>query len=138
MKGVRQTIDDSWARFIEVLDGVPEERLEEAGACGEWSIKDLMAHMAYWDDRAVIVADALGVGQQAEPVDWQEVNDREAALRATWTLNASRREMDAAHTRMLEALERHPNLDADFWAGDTFEHYDEHAADIRAWLKSEK
>ncbi len=138
MNTVRQTIDDSWERFLGVLDTVPVERLEEAGACGDWSVKDLMAHMAYWDDRAVIVADALGAGKQADPVDWEEVNEKEAALRSAWKLDESRREMHAAHQRMLEALERHPELEADIWQGDTFEHYDEHAADIRAWLASDQ
>ena len=134
MTTVRQTIDDSWARFLEVLESVPEDRLEEPGACGDWSVKDLMAHMAFCDDRAVYVADATAAGEEIEAIDWREVNNQEAARRASWTLEESRREMFAAHERVIEAVERHPDLDADLWEGDTFDHYDEHVEDIRRWL----
>ena len=134
MTTVRQIIDDSWAGFLEALESVPGDRLEEPGACGDWSVKDLMAHMAFWDDRAVYVADTIGAGEEIEPIDWQEANTREATLRANWTLEESRREMLAAHDRVIEALERHPELDASVWEGDTFDHYNEHAADIRKWL----
>lgn len=133
---VRQLIDANWQEFMSVLDSVPEDRLEEAGACGEWSVKDLMAHMAFWDDRAALVADALGAGKETEPIDWQEVNTREAALRAGWTLEESRKEMIAAHERLLDAVERHSDLAPDVWKDDTFEHYAEHADDIRAFLKN--
>ncbi|MEZ4571488.1 MAG: hypothetical protein R2849_14390 [Thermomicrobiales bacterium] len=97
-------------------------------------IKDVMAHVAFWDDRAVLVADTLGAGQEIEPFDWEEANTQEAALRATWTAEESRREMHAAHERLLEALDRHPDLPDEAWKENTFEHYTEHAEDIRAWL----
>ena len=137
MPTIRQRIDESWDRFLAVLDEVPEDRLEEKGACGEWSVKDLMAHMAYWDDRAVLVADTIGVGQEIEPIDWQEVNSQEAALRSSWSVDESRAEMHAAHERLLKAVERHPDLGPDLWEGNTFEHYDEHAADVRSWREAQ-
>jgi hypothetical protein len=134
MATVRAIIDESWTEFLAVLDSVPKERLEEPGACGDWSVKDLMAHMAFWDDRAVFVTRRLAAGEELEPIDWQEVNLQEAALRSNWSLEQSRSEMMAAHERVIEAVERLPDLDASAWEGNTFEHYDEHAADIRAWL----
>lgn len=118
-----------------MLESVPEERLEEQGACGEWSVKDVMAHMAYWDDRAVQVADTLAAGNEVEPIDWQEVNTQEAALRSSWTLDESRDEMHAAHERLLQAVDRNPDLPIDLLAGNTTEHYEEHAADIREFVK---
>ncbi|CAN5639194.1 hypothetical protein BH23CHL2_BH23CHL2_18730 [soil metagenome] len=134
MSDVRQRIDESWDAFLAVIDEVPEDRLEEKGACGEWSVKDLMAHMAYWDDRAIYVADTIGAGNEVEPINWQEVNTQEAALRASWTVEESRAEMHAAHARLLEAVDRHPDLGPGIWEGNTFEHYDEHAADVRAFV----
>ena len=128
---IRQNIDQSWERFLGVLDNVPEERMEEAGACGDWSVKDVMAHVAFWDDRDAFVANKLAAGEEVESLDWREANAQEAALRAGWTLEESRRELHAAHERLVEAVDRHPDHD---WDDDTFEHYDEHADDVRAWL----
>lgn len=134
MTTIRMAVDDSWAGFMEVLNSVPEDKLEEAGACGDWSIKDLMAHMAYWDDRDADVVEALSAGADVEPIDWQEVNTQEAALRAHWTLEDSRRAMHAAHERALTALARHPELETSIW-NESIEHYNEHAADVRKWLQ---
>lgn len=137
MSDVRRRIDESWDAFLAVLDEVPEDRLEQKGACGVWSVKDLMAHMAYWDDRAVLVADTIGEGREVEPINWQEVNTQEAALRSSWSVDESRREMHAAHERLLEAVDRHPDLDPELWKDNTFGHYDEHAADVRAWREAQ-
>lgn len=134
MATVRQVIDESWQRFVEILDQVPDHRIEEPGACGDWSVKDLMAHVAFWDDHAVAVSDALGAGREPEPLDWQAANEREAARRSNWTLQQCRREMEAAHQRLLDAVERHPDLASEVWREDTFEHYSEHVDDIEAWL----
>jgi hypothetical protein len=133
MSDVRQRIDESWQEWLETLDGVPENRMTEPGAAGEWSIKDLMAHVAFWDDTAADAADARGAGKTPEQFDWREANDREAALRADWTLAQSRAAMDAAHQRVLDALARYPELGPKFWESSTYEHYQEHVADIRAW-----
>ena len=134
MTTVRQKIDESWTRLMEVIDQAPGDRLEEPGACGDWSVKDLMAHMAYWDDRAVYVAETLSAGEEIDPIDWQEVNTQEAALRANWSLEESRKEMHLAHARLLDVVERDTSLDADTWAGNTYDHYDEHTVDVRNWL----
>lgn len=136
MTDARQQIDEAWQDFLDVLKRVPDDRLEEKGACGDWSVKDVMAHIAFWDDRTVLVADTLGAGQEVEPFNWQEANTQEAALRSTWTAEESRREMHAAHERLIEALYRHPDLRIETWEGGTSEHYAEHTDDIRAWLET--
>ena len=43
-------------------------------------------------------------------------------------------ELERSHARMLAALEAHPELPADHWAGATWEHYDEHVEDLNRWL----
>lgn len=136
MSDVRSLIDESWREWQEALGSIPEERMTEAGAAGEWSVKDLMAHVAFWDETAAKGAHARGAGETPEQFDWREANDREAALRSSWTLAESRAAMEAAHQQVLDAVERYPELGPNFWQSSTFEHYQEHVADIRAWRGS--
>ena len=42
-------IKKSWSEFQELLAQVPAERLEEAPAVGDWSVKDLLGHLATWE-----------------------------------------------------------------------------------------
>ena len=133
---VRRLIDESWEQLQRELAAIPPDRLEEPGAVGEWSVKDLMAHLAVWDDVAASKAQRHLTGEQfpeSEQLTWQELNDREHAARAGWSVEQARREMEAAHARMLEALSRAPDLEPEFWQDDTYGHYIEHLGDLRQW-----
>lgn len=114
---VRERVDGSWGVLQDAIAGVPDERLLEPRAIGDWSVKDVLAHVAYWDD-------PVRVGDE----DWQAANERVFAERADWPPAQVRAELEAAHGRMLAALETKTDVDPDDW-----EHYAEHAAEIRAW-----
>jgi hypothetical protein len=110
------------------------------GVCGTWSVKDLLGHIALCDDIAVQKIGALGGTPPAgldDNVD--EVNNREAALRADRTVEEQRAEMERNHDRLLGALEAASRASDDdlervrrWIAGDTWEHYDEHTAQVIA------
>jgi DinB superfamily len=40
---------------LQAIDGVPEEALEKSGACGIWSVKDIIAHLASYEQVLVDV-----------------------------------------------------------------------------------
>ena len=63
----RRRVDASWDGWLAALDGVPAERLIEPGVCGDWSVKDLIGHVAYWDDDALADVERImkGRGQVA-------------------------------------------------------------------------
>lgn len=124
-------IDASWGQLMETVNGIPEERLTKPGAVGVWSVKDLLGHIAYWDNRAAEEAEDMAGD---EGVDWAEQNDRSAAERADWSLAQVQAELERSHARMLAALAAHPELGDDHWAGATWEHYDEHVEDLNRWL----
>jgi hypothetical protein len=133
---VRSLINDAWGQIQAELASIPEERMEEPGAVGEWSVKDLMAHLAVWDDVAAAKARRHLTGEptpESEQITWQERNDREHARRKDWTLDETRQEMEAAHARMLDALSQAPDLEPEFWEDDTYGHYLEHLGDLRQW-----
>src|SRR5215216_3459948 len=47
-----ERIEESWRQLFAVLDDIPEERMSDPGVIGEWSLKDLFGHLAFWDDHA--------------------------------------------------------------------------------------
>lgn len=132
-------IETSWTGLMDALAGIPDDKLRERGAVGEWSIKDLMGHIAFWDDRAVINAARFNSGAPVdEEVDVQAANAREAAAGADRSLEEQRATMLRAHQAVVSTLETAPPSGnrvglCGCLEGDTFEHYDEHADDVRLW-----
>jgi hypothetical protein len=135
-----ERLETSWRGLTEALAGVPEARLTESGAVGAWSIADVMGHLAFWDEQALLAAERHLAGQPpARVADWQAMNEREAAARAGRSPAEQRAEMERAHELMVALLESRPPLDpaaiglCGCLEEDTYQHYDEHARDIRAW-----
>ena len=133
-------IERSWAGLQEALEGIPDERLSEPGAAGDWSVKDVMGHLAFWDEQALLAAERHLAGQPPVHVpDWQAMNDQVAAGRASRSAAELRAEMERAHELVVALLQSRPPLDpaaiglCGCLEEDTYQHYDEHAADIRAW-----
>ena len=48
--------------FLAVLDAIGPDRLTRPGLLGEWSAKELIAHMGYWAGRAVDLIQAAELG----------------------------------------------------------------------------
>ena len=130
----RAKVETSWQQLMETVNGIPEERLAEPGAVGVWSVKDLLGHIAYWDAVAADNAAQLARGETIEDEDWQLLNERSATERAGWPLEQIRAELERSHARVLDALDRYPELSEEHWSGETWEHYDEHVVDLNNWL----
>lgn len=140
---VRERIERSWDNLRDALDGIPEARLTEPGVVGQWSIKDLLGHVAFWDGFGTDAVRRYLAGATAQEVEvaTDPLNEREAATRAGRSVAEQRAEMAAAHERVLVLVSglRPSDLEVagvrDRIAADTYEHYDEHADEIRAWRK---
>ena len=135
-----QRLERSWRGLTEALDGIPEERLTEPGAVGAWSVKDVMGHLAFWDEQALLAAERHLAGQPPAAVpDVQAMNEREAAARTVRTVAEQRAEMERAHELIVALLDSRLPLDPSTVGlcgcleESTYQHYDEHAGQIRAW-----
>ncbi len=123
----------------------------EPGVVEDWSVKDLLGHIAFWANRAANTLTEVQAGRgdqvpgtesQTETDEW---NAREAAARKDKSLAANRDEWQRAHEAARAALERFPEekLDEAFkdravvfsFGADTFAHYQEHASQIKAWIR---
>lgn len=132
-----ERIDEAWRGLMAVLDDIPEERLEEPGVVGEWSLKNLFGHIAFWDDQALQNIDPALAGQPDTHDDWQALNEADHAARLARTLPEERSAMHQAHAALLERLEGIAGIEAEpldeAIKGCSYEHYAEHAVDVREW-----
>src|SRR5680860_541717 len=61
-----QRIDTSWQDLQQVLQGIPPEWASEPGAAGDWSVKDLLGHITFWERNCATDVQRLG---PEEPVE---------------------------------------------------------------------
>lgn len=156
---VAQKLDTEWASLRDLVDSLSEHELEEPGVVEEWSVKDLLGHMAFWANKAAgdlklvregrpeavevpFLANPEGTGGQNLTNEW---NAREAAARKDRSLSEMRSEWERSFESASEALLATPAEDlgievkgwdmATRFAEDTYRHYREHAAQIRTWRR---
>ena len=126
-------VNDGWARWLEAIDGIDPDLIDEAGVCGSWSTKDLIGHIEVWDREAAACVRRETLGQTHPVFDWQRVNEAEAERLRTTQVSALIEQMQATHANLLIALGDAPNLEAGWIVADTYGHYPQHIAQIRAW-----
>ncbi len=145
----------SRAELESVLSHVPSARLTEPGACGSWSIKDVLAHLAVENDWLALQVERRARGEVPGPEELQRVEELGLAdnqTRNTYYAQLHRdldlayvRDWDRrAHARLLTAFAALPEsrlLEPDWWTGGRalgsvlHGHHDrEHAQDIQRWL----
>ena len=134
---ILRQIDESWAALNAALDGIPESALARPGVCGNWSITDLLGHIAFWDRQALEEARRRAAGEAPRRLDWQAMNEENAAANAQRDLADLKAEFDSVHAELVSTLGSLETLYPESIKVDTWEHYDEHAADIRGWRERE-
>ena len=132
----------SWAALMAAVAKVSEDRRTEPGAVPGWSVADLVWHCGYWVDDAARRIESIAAGtpeaDDAESV-WQKTNDEiaEESKAMAWDEIVTRSE--AARERIRTVLsslsELPPEAESEF-ADETFDHYDEHAAEIGRFAAS--
>lgn len=146
MKATRQNlvalVEREWHILFSLLRGSPEEQMLRPGASGHWSGRDLLLHIATWEEEfmaavPLILAgrplprygniDAFNARQQAQ---WQNLSLAEAWERALATHKALVRCV-ASLPCLPEATERRLRRRLRW---DTYGHYRLHAALVRNWL----
>lgn len=130
-------IDEQRNNWLAVLSMVSSDSVELPGVCGEWSVKDLVGHVAFWDRQVIDDIEGYVAERPSLGNPWQEWNDSEAANRARLPFDAVWTEMLDNHTRMLDRLRMVTEIDGEMVAIDTWEHYQEHAAEIEQWLANQ-
>ena len=145
---IRRLIDkvnEAWDAFHAAYAGLRDDALFIPGVCGAWSIRDLIAHVTWWDEEAITHLPMVLEGKT--PPRYSVTYGGIDAFNAMKTdekrglsLEKVRREAEATHARLIAYLEKVPperlKGNAKFTHRlrlDTYGHYPIHTADIRAW-----
>lgn len=126
--------------------------MTEPGLAGEWSLKDIIAHVTWGEREMVGVLEARAlVGSDLWNVSTDERNAAVYEQNRDRPLGDVLAEAQEIHAQLFTALEmltdedlndpqRFQDMPADWipWkliAGNSYGHYDEHSPSIRAWLE---
>lgn len=134
--------------FVTALDAMDPQLLTAPGLAGQWSARELVAHLGYWAGHA---AEAIHHAEQGrtetfgqDEMDVDERNAVVARVAAQTDLAVVRQREQAAYEALLTAIGRADPawLDERVAYGDSLEHvirddgpdhYREHAAEVAAW-----
>jgi hypothetical protein len=121
----------AWGRLISAIERAPIDRTDEAGVCGEWSLKTLVCHIDFWDAFELEhIANRAELGQ----VDWQSLNVQHDNAFAGRTFANAVAEMKSTHAKLVAHVGAISNLEPGLVRELMHDHYVEHAAEIESWI----
>src|SRR5512134_3693840 len=63
-KEIIKTLELGRAQFLQALEGLSEEQMQQPGVVEEWSVKDLLAHLSLWEAELITMLYQLKQGQK--------------------------------------------------------------------------
>ena len=128
--------DEAWLRFAETVRSVPAERRDVEGVVPGWTVHDLVWHVGYWAGFAGDVIERDRAGEtDPEPAQPEEAEVLATGRGMSWDEVVRRAEECRDRVRAAFSSSPDPGDVAVRWfQEDTFDHYDEHTAEIHAFV----
>jgi hypothetical protein len=138
-------IETAWSAFTDSFADLPDARLTEPGVTGDWSVKDLLAHVSIWEDEAIkhlphIIAGGRPPRYSVTYGGIDAFNAQMIARRSALSLAEVRQQLDDTHQRLLDVVQQLPEdqITRETRARrrlrlDTYSHYPIHTNAILAW-----
>lgn len=136
-----------------LLKMVPAERMEEPVLTNGWSVKDLVGHFGFWEERALALFGWLNGGSEPVPAPGTATADDLNASAMARIHQSSLADLihseKSAYQRILDLIQTAPQPDlfdpqryalaegnsfVGWIEGNTYGHYEEHLPDLRGWL----
>ena len=135
---VLRDMDKAWRAFMDSVWGIPESLMSEPGVAGQWSVKDILAHVAAWDRETTRVVMQIMRGDEPQwPIHDQKFNDVNYDADKNLPVNEARNRALSAHKALVEMLDGRSDVRAAWLRGATYDHYPEHTEDILRWRKEQ-
>src|SRR2546430_9751464 len=137
-------LDKAWADFRESYAGLSDADLMRPGVTGTWSVRELIAHVRWWEEEALthlplVLAGGRPPRYSVTHGGIDAFNAKMTEQRKHWSLAQVRTQQDEVHRRLValvqDAPEEQLSGDARFRRRlrlDTHRHYPQHAPAIRS------
>jgi hypothetical protein len=134
-----------WAKFNESFAGLTDDQLTEPGVTGDWSVKDILAHVSWWEDESIKHLPMILQGEQPPRYSrlYGGIDAFNALMTEQWrelTLPEVRQRLEATHKNLMDYLHSVPE---DQYAKETrfrrrlgwdsYKHYPLHTQAIQEW-----
>jgi hypothetical protein len=138
-------LDKAWATFKESYAGLSDSQLTEPGVTGHWSVKDIIAHVTWWEEEALKHLPLIIKGGRPPrySIQYGGINAFNAQMteqKRGLSLSDVLRQLDETHHRLIDYVHSAPEeqftRETRFRRRlrlDTYSHYPKHAKAIRAW-----
>lgn len=133
------TEEAGWAELVAAVEALTDEETEAVGYYPDWSVKDLLGHLACWAAEAARQLERMAAGTyRSEHLDVDARNAEFLEAVRACTLAEVRAELWASRTQLLQALDQLPEVTPD--AVEWFEesgaaHGAEHLPRLREWTQ---
>lgn len=142
---ILQRLDTAWSDFRASYAGLSRSALLVAGVQGNWSVRDILAHVTTWDEEALAHLPTVAAG--GRPPRYSTLYGGIDAFNALMTerkrqltLEKVLRQLDEVHQRLVDYVAAAPcelvARETRFRRRlrlDTYGHYPKHARAIAAW-----
>ena len=137
-------LEKAWTALKDSYAGLSDAQLTTPGVAGEWSVRDVLAHVTTWDEEALKYLPVIIKGgrppRYASVGGLDAFNARTMAAKRALSLAEVLRQFDETHQRLVAYLRTVPEeqftTETRFRHRlrlDTYSHYPLHAQMIRDW-----
>jgi hypothetical protein len=138
-------LDKRWIEFKESYAGLSDSQMTLPGVTGNWSVKDIIAHVTWWEEEALKHLPLIIMGGRPPrySVKYGGIDAFNALMtkqKRVLSLFDVLREQDETHRRLIVYVQSAPEnqltQETRFRRRlrlDTYNHYPKHAKTIRAW-----
>ncbi|NDJ75973.1 MAG: ClbS/DfsB family four-helix bundle protein [Chloroflexi bacterium] len=150
-------INEGWTELIAFLDSLSDEQLTHTYPPDGWSIKDVLAHITFWERYALERLQEAGRGEEPRMMGnvpdttIDEVNSGALVSGRQQTLAEVRADFEETHAALVPLVEVLPDSADDPWWSvwpdtelpwqviqwNTVDHYAEHLVDMLQWVGRE-
>ena len=138
-------LDTAWAAFQTSYAGLASSRLTEPGVAGDWSVKDIIAHVTWWEEEALRHLPLIMTGDRPPrySVTYGGIdafNAMMAERKRDLSLSDVLTQQDDTHRRLIDFIQSVPEdqltRETRFRRRlrlDTYSHYPIHTKTIEEW-----
>jgi hypothetical protein len=138
-------LDNAWVALKDSYAGLPESRLMEPGVTGNWSVRDILAHVTTWEEEALRHLPVILKGGKPPrySVTFGGIDAFNAQMteqKRSLSLSEVIEQLDETHRRLVRFIQSAPedvfSRETHFRHRlrlDTYSHYAKHTEAIRKW-----